>query len=84
MAKKEEIFPVEVFCGTQWQVLLLKSLLDDFEIESFIKDSQMGVLAPWNVDAGGAGPLKIFVSNLDVERAMEVVNQFERVEGVDH
>lgn len=80
MNAENEIIPVEVFDGTQWQAMLVKSLLDNAEIESFIKDSRMGVLAPWNVDAGGAGPVKIFVSSLDAEKAREVIAQYEQAE----
>lgn len=81
MNKDQEIYPVEVFDGNQWEASLVKSLLDNAEIESFIKDERMGVLAPWNVDAGGAGPVKIFVSSVDFERAKEVIDQFEKAEG---
>ncbi len=80
MKADNEVFPVEVFDGTQWQAMLVKSLLDNAEIESFVKDSRMGVLAPWNVDAGAAGPVKIFVSNLDAEKAREVIAQYEQAE----
>ena len=80
MEAENEITPVEIFDGTQWQAMLVKSLLDNAEIDSFVKDSRMGVLAPWNVDAGGAGPVKIFVSNLDAEKAREVISQYEAAE----
>jgi Protein of unknown function (DUF2007). len=80
MKAEDEVFPVEVFDGTQWQATLVKSLLNNAEIESFVKDSRMGVLEPWVVDGGGAGPVKIFVSNLDVERAKEVIAQYEAAE----
>jgi hypothetical protein len=77
-----EIYPVEIFDGTQWEASLVKSLLDNAEIESFIKDGRMGVLAPWNVAGGGAGALKIFVSSVDFERAKEVIMQYEKAEGI--
>jgi hypothetical protein len=82
MKTDQEIFPVEIFDGTQWEASLVKSLLDNAEIESFIKDSRMGVLAPWNVDPGGAGPVKIFVSNVDLDKAKEVIDQYEKAEGL--
>lgn len=77
---ENEIYPVEVFEGNDWEALLLKSLFENAEIESFTKDERMGVLAPWNVVGGGAGPVKIFVSNIDYEKAKEVVEQFEKSE----
>lgn len=83
MKSDDEIRPVEVFEGTDWQANLVKSLLDNAEIESFLKDQRMGVLAPWNVAAGGAGPVKIFVSSLDFEKAKEVVDEFWKAEQSD-
>ncbi|MBW8334563.1 MAG: DUF2007 domain-containing protein [Prolixibacteraceae bacterium] len=77
---ENEIYPVEVFEGNDWEASLLKSLLENAEIESFTKDERMGVLAPWNVVGGGAGPVKIFVSSVDYEKAKEVIEQFEKSE----
>jgi len=80
MNTNQEIFPVEVFEGNDWEAAIVKSLLDNAEIESFLKDEKMGVLAPWNAAPGGAGSVKIFVSNIDYEKALEVVAQFEKAE----
>jgi len=82
MDSNQEINAVEVFDGNQWEASLVKSLLDNAEVESFLKDERMGVLAPWNVVGGGAGPVKIFVSNLDYEKAREVIDQYEKAEGI--
>ena len=81
MNSDKEIYPVEIFDGNDWEASMVKSLLDNAEIESFIKDEKMGVLAPWNVAGGGAGSVKIFVSNADFEKAKEVVEQYEKAEG---
>jgi len=78
MNKDQEIYPVEIFDGNDWEASMVKSLLDNAEIESFIKDEKMGVLAPWNVAGGGAGSVKIFVSNVDQEKAKEVIEQYEK------
>jgi len=83
MKTENEIYPVEVFDGDQWEASLVKSLLDNAEIESFLKDERMGVLAPWNVAGGGAGSVKIFVSNVDYEKAKEVIGQYNKAEGVE-
>jgi len=80
MKTDNEIYPVEVFEGNNWEASMIKSLLDNAEIESFTKDEKMGVLAPWNVSPGGAGSVKIIVSNVDFERAKQVVDEFEKAE----
>jgi len=77
MKTENEIFPVIVFEGNDWEAAMVKSLLENAEIEAFIQDGKMGVLAPWNVTAGGAGPVKIIVSNLDLDRAKEVIENFK-------
>jgi len=82
MKTDNEIYPVEIFDGDQWKASLVKSLLDNAEIEAFVKDSRMGVLEPWVVAGGGAGAVKIFVSNLDCEKAKEVIEQYEKAEGI--
>lgn len=83
MNSNHEIFPVEVFDGNDWEASMVKSLLDNAEIEAFIKDEKMGVLAPWNVAGGGAGSVKIFVSSVDLEKAKEVIEQYEKAEGIN-
>lgn len=82
MNMDQEIYPVEIFDGNDWDASMVKSLLDNAEIESFVKDEKMGVLAPWNVAGGGAGSVKIFVSNVDYEKAKEVIEQYEKAEGI--
>lgn len=79
-----EIYPVEVFDGNDWEASMVKSLLDNAEIDAFMKDEKMGVLAPWNVAGGGAGSVKIFVSNVDFEKAKEVVDDYLKAEGENY
>lgn len=76
----DEIYPVIVFEGNDWQASMVKSLLENAEIEVFLKDERMGVIAPWNVAGGGAGSVKVIVSNVDLEKATEVVNDFLKSE----
>ena len=80
MNKDNEIYPVVVFEGNDWEASMVMSLLGNAEIEAFTKDEKMGVLAPWNVDAGGVGSVKIIVANVDFEKAREVVEDFEKAE----
>ena len=72
------IEPVEVFAGTAWQAGMVKSLLENEEIEAFLKDDIIGTLGPWWAAAGGAGSVKVFVSNLDFMKAKVIVDEYEK------
>lgn len=74
---KSKIEPVEVFSGSIWEAELVKSLLENAEIETFLKDEIVGTLAPWYASGGGAGSVKVVVSNLDYDKARNIVNEFE-------
>ncbi|HEY4788987.1 MAG TPA: DUF2007-related protein [Bacteroidales bacterium] len=78
MNTKDNIKPMEVFSGTSWDAGLVKSLLDDREIEAFIQDDEIGVLAPWYISPGGVGPIKVVVSSADYEAAKQVVDEYYR------
>lgn len=82
MNQDNEIYPVVVFEGNDWEASMVKSLLANAEIEAFTKDEKMGVIAPWNVVGGGAGAVKVIVANIDLERAKEVVEEFQKSEGI--
>ena len=78
MKTNKEIYPVEVFAGSSMQANLIKSLLENAEIEAFLKDEFTGVIAPWHNTPGGVGAVRVFVSSIDRERARLVVDEFER------
>ena len=77
MKTNEDIYPVEVFAGTAVQATLVKSLLENAEIESYMKDEFSGTLFPWHTTPGGVGAVKIFVSSVNHEKARIVVSEYE-------
>ena len=54
-----------------------QSLLENAEIEAYLKDEFTGVLYPWHTSPVGVGALKVFVSNVDQEKAKMVVEDYE-------
>lgn len=78
MIKNTENEPIQIFAGTAWEAGIVKSLLENAEVEAFLKDEIMGTLNPWWTAPGGAGSVKVFVSGLDFEKANEIVKEFER------
>jgi len=71
-----DIKAIEVFAGTSWEAGLVKSLLENAEIEVFVQDEIRGTLAPWHTSAGGTGSVRLVVSSENEEKAREVVNQY--------
>jgi hypothetical protein len=78
MKNYNEIEPVEVFDGTNWQAGMVKSLLENAEIETFLADEIIGTLNPWWTSPGGAGSVKVYVSNKDYENAKIIVAEYEK------
>jgi hypothetical protein len=77
MKTDKGLSPVVVFAGTAVQATLVKSLLENAEIEAYIKDEFTGVLTPWHNNPGGAGAVKVLVSGEDREKAGKVVEEYE-------
>ena len=77
MKTDKGINPVEVFAGTAVQATLVKSLLENAEIEAYLKDEFTGTLYPWHTTPGGVGAVKVFVSSVDHEKARIVVDEYE-------
>ena len=69
--------PVEVFAGDAWEAALVKSLLENAEIETFLKDEIRGTMTPWHISPGGMDAVKVVVSSQDYEKAKQVVQAFE-------
>lgn len=69
--------PVEVFSGTQWQAEMVRSLLENATIDSFIEDGIMGTLGPWWTAPGGAGAVRVFVLESNYEKAKAIANEYD-------
>jgi hypothetical protein len=68
--------PIQVFAGNNWETGLLKSILEDAGIETFLKDDLMGTINPWVTEAGGAGAIKVFIPEMELEKAIPLVKEF--------
>ena len=69
--------PVEVYSGTAWHAGLLKSMLEDNGIQAFLIDEIIGTLNPWWTAPGGAGSVKVVVDPSDLQKASQIVTEFE-------
>ena len=76
MKTNDDITPVVVFAGNQFDAGLVKSMLEDREIEAYFRDDELGMIAPWYTAPGGAGAIKVVVSSADIEAAKVVVDEY--------
>lgn len=65
--------PYEVFEGTAWEAGLLKSMLEDNEIETYITEAYQ---LPWNNIPIKGAAAKVFVALKDLEQAKAIVDEF--------
>jgi len=77
MKTDKENKPIQVFAGTAMEANIVKSLLENAEIEAFLKDELIGTIFPWHSAPGGAGAVKIYVSDKDYNKAKIVIDEFE-------
>jgi len=78
MKTDDKIKSVEVFAGTIMEAEMVKSFLENAEIEAYLINENTGTMAPWYTAPGGMGAVKIVVSSLDSEHAKQVVEEYER------
>lgn len=76
METNDEIKAVEVFAGQPWEAELLKSLLENAEIDAYLLDEFNGTMVPWVVSPGGAGAVRISVSSVDEVNARQIVDEY--------
>ena len=77
MKTKKDNDIIEVFAGTSIDAEIVRSLLEDSDIKSFLKDDNMGTIAPWHVSAGGAGAVKVIINSNDYDKAKLIVEKYE-------
>jgi hypothetical protein len=64
---------VEVFSGTLWESDMIKSLLDDAGIESFLKNSLLNTYA---FNAAFAQEVGVMIMESDLEGAKRIVENY--------
>ena len=79
MKTNKQSTPVEIFSGDLYEAEMVKNLLENENIEAFLKDEYIGTIAPWYSAPGGAGSVKVIVLSEYYEKARLVVEEYERL-----
>jgi hypothetical protein len=78
MKTSNEIVPVEIFSGISWEAEMVKNILENSGIKSYLNDEINGTLVPFYVSPGGLGSVKVVVSNRDYNKAKVLVDEFRK------
>jgi len=78
MKSKVKISAVEIFAGTNWEAELLKSLLENAQIDAYLKDEIIGNTFPFHASPGGNSPVKVIVSSSDYKQAQIILQEFNK------
>jgi hypothetical protein len=57
---------------------MVKTLLENEDIEAFLKDETLGTLTPWFPGDGATGWVKIFVSKNNAHLARTIVSEYKK------
>ncbi|SMO75132.1 Putative signal transducing protein [Saccharicrinis carchari] len=77
MTTKKPSTPIEIFSGDLYEAEMVKNLLENENIEAFLKDEYIGTIAPWYSAPGGAGSVKVIVLSKYFEKARRIVEAYE-------
>ena len=66
---------IELYDGSLFESQMIKNLLENVGIKSFLKDEIIGTRSPVWVPGGG---VKVFVSDLDYDKARLIVADFKK------
>ena len=78
MSNDKEIRSVEIFRGAVYQAQMVKNLLENAGIESWLLDEISGTLnLPWD-NTGGVGTVKVTVSSANYDEALAVVQEYKK------
>jgi hypothetical protein len=70
---KESI--VEIFSGTLWESEMIKSLLENSNIESFFKNK---ILNSYAYEPTSSGEVKVMISSFDFVKGKEIVDEYNK------
>lgn len=65
-----------VFNGIYTETLIMKSLLESYNISVFQDNSLMGVFNPWGISVGGLNKSKLNVHEDDYEKAKSIIDEY--------
>jgi len=64
---------IEIYSGTLWEADMVKSLLNNAEIEAFLKNT---MLETYIYTPGHSNEVKVIISSRNFEKAKQIVDEY--------
>lgn len=74
--KKADSNLIVIFSGNPIEAEAVKEMLIDHEIMANLKNEFMGTIAPWHVSSGGFEPVEVQILEVDKEKALGLIRDF--------
>ncbi|MBN2597595.1 DUF2007 domain-containing protein [Labilibaculum sp.] len=81
-ANKDDLNLIVIYSGNPIDSEIIKDILTENGIAVNIKNGLMGTIAPWHVSAGGVAPVELEISVRDKEKALRLINEFTKGNGI--
>lgn len=69
---------IVIYRGNPMDAEMLKQVFEDNGIVASLKGELMGTLAPWQISAGGVNPVEIEILAKDKQKAMALLEEFNK------
>jgi hypothetical protein len=69
--------PVVIFAGNIVEAEFVKSLLESAGVPCFLKDENIGTIAPF-MEPAGLGAVKLVIRAGDVDKARPIIEEYEK------
>lgn len=76
MTNQNTSFQVEVFSGEFWQASLMRQLLSEHDIYSFVSNELLSSIDPVIISTTVVSHVTLKVSQADSERALELIEEY--------
>ena len=74
----DDNMPVVVYEGDYFRANMVKNLLENENIVSYITNDIVGTALPWHVAPGGYGAIKLTVALENYDKAKSIIDEFEK------
>ena len=71
---------IEILRGSYVEVISIKNLLENSNIQVFIANESMSTIQPWSISSGGVAPAILKVQENEYEKATKIMDNYNKAQ----